>query len=186
MEHLRSVATGSGGTGAGMTATSSSRPTLARLAGRKPPRLPCASTTHLLPRCRLKNRGRTEANLRLDQFRVCGLAADSCVQNPRRPSSQVAGSTQVATVELDRGRAGDLAASSPSLKFSVPGGSLAPLLRFPLVPGSRSSPRLRRLVALLTSGAAFLVLPQLASATPVPVTAWYMYGTTLSGLQSNA
>jgi hypothetical protein len=45
---------------------------------------------------------------------------------------------------------------------------------------------LRRLVALAALGCAWAALPQFAAAAPTPVSAWYMYGTTLSGLQANA
>lgn len=45
---------------------------------------------------------------------------------------------------------------------------------------------LRRSAAFIALCGAFLALPQLANAAPTPVAAWYMYGTTLSGLQSNA
>jgi hypothetical protein len=45
---------------------------------------------------------------------------------------------------------------------------------------------LRRLIVLAGVLCAAFVLPGLATAAPTPVTAWYMYGTTLSGLQSNA
>jgi hypothetical protein len=45
---------------------------------------------------------------------------------------------------------------------------------------------LRRTVALASAVVVIFVLPQVATAAPTPVTAWYMYGTTLSGLQSNA
>ena len=45
---------------------------------------------------------------------------------------------------------------------------------------------LRRSAAFIALCSAFFALPQLANAAPTPVAAWYMYGTTLSGLQSNA
>src|SRR5262249_25235152 len=50
----------------------------------------------------------------------------------------------------------------------------------------RRSSMLRRLAALAAIAGAFLALPALASAAPAPVQAWYMYGTTPSGLASNA
>jgi hypothetical protein len=43
-----------------------------------------------------------------------------------------------------------------------------------------------RLLAGLTACAAFFAAPAPAYAAPPPVQAWYMYGTTLGGLQSNA
>lgn len=46
--------------------------------------------------------------------------------------------------------------------------------------------QLRRLAVLLLAWAASLALPALAHAAPVPVRAWYMYATTLSGLESAA
>ena len=45
---------------------------------------------------------------------------------------------------------------------------------------------LRRLAALVAGLCALVALPQLANAAPTPVPAFYMYGTTLSALQSNA
>src|SRR5207302_8065115 len=45
---------------------------------------------------------------------------------------------------------------------------------------------LGRAAAVAALGATVLALPALANAAPTPVKAFYMYGTTLSGLQTNA
>jgi hypothetical protein len=44
----------------------------------------------------------------------------------------------------------------------------------------------KHLATIVVVAAAFVALPQLANAAPVPVSGWYMYGTTPAGLKSTA